>query len=67
MKVSIRIVYDGENGWMAVCPSLPGCMSRGRTREEARERIDEAIRGYLAAVNNFVPSDGYLREQYVEA
>jgi predicted RNase H-like HicB family nuclease len=30
-------------------------MSRGRTREEAKEKLDEAIRGYIAAVGNFVP------------
>ena len=34
---------------------LPGCISRGNTSQEAEERLDEAIRGYIAAVNNFVP------------
>lgn len=55
MKLSIRIVADEHGGFMAVCPSLPGCISRGPTRREAQERLDEAIRGYIAAVNNFVP------------
>ncbi|MFW6133921.1 MAG: type II toxin-antitoxin system HicB family antitoxin [Planctomycetota bacterium] len=40
---------------MATCPSLPGCQSRGATREEAEHNLEEAIRGYMAAVNNFVP------------
>jgi len=30
-------------------------MSRGHTREQARDRLDEAIRGYFAAMNNFIP------------
>ena len=55
MKLSIRIISNDQGGFTAVCPTLPGCMSRGRTRQDAREKLDEAIRGYFAAVNNFVP------------
>lgn len=45
------IVYPGEDGcWVAECPSLPGCISEGRTREEAVANIKEAIRGYIAAL-----------------
>ena len=45
------IVYRGEDGfWVAECPSLPGCISQGRTREEAIANIKEAIRGYVAAL-----------------
>ncbi|HHH75526.1 MAG TPA: type II toxin-antitoxin system HicB family antitoxin [Phycisphaerae bacterium] len=55
MKLGIRIL-NGESGtFKAVCPALPGCVSRGLTREEAADKLDEAIRGYLAAVGNFVP------------
>lgn len=35
---------------MAECPSLPGCISQGKTKEEALENIKEAIRGYIAAL-----------------
>jgi predicted RNase H-like HicB family nuclease len=55
MKVCIRIARDGKGGYTAICPSLPGCVSRGTTREEVTSRMDEAIRGYIAAVSNFVP------------
>lgn len=45
------IVYLGEDGyWVAECPSLPGCISQGRSREEALTNIKEAIRGYVAAL-----------------
>ena len=44
-------VYPGEDGyWVVECPSLPGCISQGRTREEAVANIQEAIRGYIAAL-----------------
>ena len=40
-----------EDGWeVASCPTLPGCHSQGRTREEALDNIREAIRGYLASM-----------------
>jgi antitoxin HicB len=55
MKLTVRIFDDERGGFVATCPSLPGCCCRGRTREDAKREIDEAIRGYLAAVGNFVP------------
>lgn len=46
------IVYSGEDGYyVAECPSLPGCISQGKTREEAITNIKEAIAGYIAALN----------------
>lgn len=45
------IIYAGEDGyWVAECPSLPGCVSQGKTREEAAANIREAIQGYIAAL-----------------
>ena len=45
------IVYSGEdNYWVVECPTLPGCISQGRSREEAVANIKEAIRGYIAAL-----------------
>ena len=45
------ILYSGEDGYLvAECPSLPGCISQGRTREEAVVNIKEAIQGYIAAL-----------------
>ncbi len=45
------IIYPGEDGyWVAECPSLPGCVSQGKTKEEAIANIKEAINGYIAAL-----------------
>lgn len=46
------IIRRGETGWfVAECPSLPGCISQGRTHDEAlnnmREAIDLHIEGLL--------------------
>ena len=56
------IIYPGEDGyWVAECPSLPGCISQGKTREEAIVTIKEAIQGYIAALEEDslpVPNQG---------
>ena len=45
------IVYSGEDGhFVAECPSLPGCISQGKSREEAIANIKEAIAGYITAL-----------------
>jgi predicted RNase H-like HicB family nuclease len=45
------IIYSGEDGYfIAECPSLPGCLSQGQTREEAVLNIKEAIHAYIAAL-----------------
>ena len=42
------ILYPGEDGYIvAECPSLPGCISQGKTREEALVNIREAIQLYI--------------------
>lgn len=47
------VVYPGEDGyWVAECPSLPGCISQGKTRSKALENIKEAIEGYIAALKD---------------
>ncbi|HEY3324549.1 MAG TPA: type II toxin-antitoxin system HicB family antitoxin [Planctomycetota bacterium] len=42
------ILYPGEDGyWVAECPSLPGCISQGKTKSEAISNIKEAIELYI--------------------
>jgi predicted RNase H-like HicB family nuclease len=45
------VIYAGEDGyWVGECPSLPGCISQGRTKEETIKNIREAIDGYVLAL-----------------
>jgi predicted RNase H-like HicB family nuclease len=45
------LLYPGEDGyWVAECPSLPGCISQGRTKEEAIMNIREAVQGYIESL-----------------
>jgi predicted RNase H-like HicB family nuclease len=45
------VLYPGEDGyWVVECPSLHGCISQGKTREEAIANIKEAIEGYILAL-----------------
>ena len=57
------IIYPGEDGyWVAECPSLPGCVSQGKTKEEAIANIKEAINGYIAALkedNLHIPEEQF--------
>ncbi len=47
------IIYPGEDGfWIAECPSLPGCISQGESRESAIANIREAIEGYVLALQD---------------
>ena len=65
MKLCVKIRQNDRGQYTAACPSLPGCMTSGHTREEAEQRLDEAIRGYLAAACNFVPER--VHHEVVEA
>ena len=45
------VIYPGEDKyWIAECPSLPGCVSQGKTKEDAIKNIREAIEGYIAVL-----------------
>ena len=43
MKFIISLDRDEDGVWVAECPSIPGCVSQGNTREQAVENIKEAI------------------------
>ena len=50
MKYRVHIETDEDGMFIANVPSLPGCISDGRTREEALTNIKEAIAGYLESL-----------------
>jgi len=67
MKYRILVEVD-ENGIFVVqCPSLPGCVSEGKSRDEAIKNIKDAIHGYLSSLekhNEPIPPPIY--EEVVE-
>ena len=44
MRFNVTIDRDEDGVWIVECPSIPGCVSQGATREEALSEIQEAIR-----------------------
>lgn len=51
MKFRIVIEPDEDGVFVAECPTLPGCISQGATRQEAIANIQDAIIGYLQSLN----------------
>ena len=47
MKYRIIIEPDEDGIFITECPSLPGCVSQGKTRKEAIINIRDAIVGYI--------------------
>lgn len=43
MKLTVTLDRDEDGVWIVECPSIPGCVSQGQTREEALENIKDAI------------------------
>jgi predicted RNase H-like HicB family nuclease len=44
MKFSVTIDRDEDGIWVVECPSIPGCVSQGKTKELALKSIAEAIK-----------------------
>jgi predicted RNase H-like HicB family nuclease len=59
MNKYLVTLTTGEDGLVvAECPSLPGCVSQGKTRDEALSNMKEAIEGILEVrrqLNNPIP------------
>jgi predicted RNase H-like HicB family nuclease len=48
MKFQVIFTFDAEyQGYVAEVPALPGCLSQGKTIDEATANIRDAITGYL--------------------
>lgn len=60
MKYKIAL-YRSEEGITVSVPALPGCWSEGDTEEEALDNIQDAIREYLAALEERL-QDAEIRE-----
>lgn len=66
MKYTITLQKDEDGMYIVKCPSLPGCISQGKTKDEALSNIKDAIEGYLQSLkkhNEPIPS---IDEELVE-
>ena len=43
MKFMVTIDRDEDGMWIVECPSIPGCVSQGATKDEALKSMEEAI------------------------
>jgi antitoxin HicB len=50
-KYRVIITSDEDGMYVIEVPSLPGCISQGRTRTEAIDNIKDAIAGYLESLD----------------
>ncbi len=57
------ILRRGEDsGWIAECPSLPGCVTQGETKADAVRNIKEAIEGWIETMTDHgqpIPAEDY--------
>jgi predicted RNase H-like HicB family nuclease len=54
MSAKYAVIYErAENNWAAYVPDLPGCMTTGRTLEETKANIREAIMGHVQTLRDF--------------
>lgn len=50
MRYRVLLQQDEDGAWVAEVPSLPGCVSQGRTREEAVANVREAMAAYVESL-----------------
>ncbi|MCI0699067.1 type II toxin-antitoxin system HicB family antitoxin [candidate division KSB1 bacterium] len=43
MQFNVVLDRDEDGMWIVECPSIPGCISQGKTKQEALKNIKEAI------------------------
>jgi predicted RNase H-like HicB family nuclease len=67
MKYRVIIEQDEEGMFVAQCPSLPGCISQGKTRKEAVNNIEDAMNGYLESLKKHrEPIPPSIEEETIE-
>ena len=67
MRFRITLEQDEEGMFVAVCPTLPGCISQGKTREEAVQNIKDAVDGYIESLKKHnEPIPPSIEEEVVE-
>ena len=62
-KIALR---ESEEGFAVSVPGLPGCWSQGATEQEALQNIQDAIKEYLATIDDLLEG-ATVREIDVQA
>ena len=57
MKVDVRISQCKPGSFKASCPSLPGCVVYASSHADAKQRIEDAVQGYLASLDTALPRE----------
>lgn len=55
MKLNVLIEKDEAGYFVAEVPALPGCLSQGKTKEEALQNVREAVEGWLEVMESKHP------------
>jgi predicted RNase H-like HicB family nuclease len=72
MSVRYAVIFEhAQNNWAAYVPDLPGCITTGKTIEDAERNIREAIEGHLKTLREFgdpvPPPTSVAREVEIQA
>ncbi|KWT85005.1 type II toxin-antitoxin system HicB family antitoxin [Candidatus Magnetominusculus xianensis] len=63
MKLQLHIEQDEAGYFVVAVPALPGCLSQGKTKEEAIKNVHEAIEGWLEVMSS---KSEYSRGELIE-
>ena len=67
MKYRVVIEQDEDGIFVTECSSLPGCVSQGKTRQEALDNMKDAINGYLESLKKHnEPIPPSIEEEVIE-
>jgi len=66
VKYTITLQRDEDGVYVARCPLLPGCVSQGRTRDDALANVRDAIRGYIQSLRKHGEPIPPVEEELVE-
>ena len=64
MKARIILTQDENGIYVVECPNFPGCISEGKTKEEAISNIKDAIQGYIISLKKHDEHIPFAIEDY---
>tara|TARA_Y100000310_G_scaffold344615_1_gene458320 strand:- start:8948 stop:9163 length:216 start_codon:yes stop_codon:yes gene_type:complete len=68
MDYKVLLKKDLETGWfVAEVPSLPGCISQGKTKKDALENIKDAVMGYIESLKKHPEEKIFSNNVEIEA